>query len=187
MDRIFEPWPWYVVGALIGLTVPTLLLLGNKPLGISSSLRHICAACAPANIPFFKYDWRREAWNLYFVAGVLLGGFVGTRFLSTGAPIAIAPSTQADLAALGVADFTGLMPADIFATANVAALEGLVFFVLGGLLVGFGTRWAGGCTSGHTIMGVSSLQWASVVASMAFMAGGFAATWLLLPVVFALF
>jgi uncharacterized protein len=186
MDTLLEPWPWYVVGAIIGLTVPALLLLGNKPLGISSSLRHICAACVPANIPFFKYDWRREAWNLYFVAGVLFGGFIAARFLSTGAPIEIASSTQADLAALGVADFTGLMPGDIFTTANIVAPRGLIFFVLGGLLVGFGTRWAGGCTSGHTIMGVSSLQWASVVASAAFMAGGFAATWLLLPVIFSL-
>ena len=187
IDFISRPWPWYVAGTLVGLTVPTLLLLGNKTFGISSSLRHICAACLPANIPFFKYDWRKESWNLYFVAGVLLGGFIATQLLANPEPFRIAASTQADLQALGVRDFGGLMPADIFSTGNVFGLKGLIFFVLGGLMVGFGTRWAGGCTSGHTIMGLSNLQWPSLVATIAFMVGGFAGTWILLPVIFGLF
>jgi len=187
LDLLSRPWPWYVAGTCIGLTVPVLLLIGNKPLGISSSLRHICAACLPAHIPFFTYDWRRESWNLYFVAGILLGGFIAAEFLSNPEPIRIAASTQADLQALGVHDFSGLMPADIFSTGNILTLKGLVFFGGGGLLVGFGTRWAGGCTSGHTIMGLSNLQWPSLVATLAFMAGGFAGTWLLLPVIFGLF
>ena len=187
LELISRPWPWYVAGTLVGLTVPTLLLLGNKSFGISSSLRHICAACLPANIPFFRYNWRKEAWNLFFVAGVLLGGFIATNFLSNPEPVRIAASTRADLEALGVHDFNGLMPADIFGADKIFTLKGLMFFVCGGLLVGFGTRWAGGCTSGHTIMGLSNLQWPSLVATMAFMIGGFVGTWVLLPLVFGLF
>ena len=183
---IRKPWPWYVAGPLIGLTVPTLLLIGNKSFGISSSLRHICAACLPANISFFNYDWKKEAWNLFFVAGVLLGGFLATYFLSNPNAFEIAPATETALRAFGIRDFSGLMPADLFATANLFTLKGLFFFVIGGLLVGFGTRWAGGCTSGHAIMGLSNLQWPSLVATISFMVGGFAMTHLLLPLIFKL-
>lgn len=186
MELISRPWPWYVAGTCVGLTVPALLLMGNKSFGISSSLRHICAACLPANVPFFKYNWRREAWNLYFVAGVLLGGVIATTVLSNPEPIQIAAATRAQLADLGVRDFSGLMPADIFGTGQVFTLNGLVFMVFGGLLVGFGTRWAGGCTSGHTIMGLSNLQWPSLVATVAFMVGGIIGTWVLLPMVIQL-
>jgi len=186
LELISRPWPWYVAGVLIGLTVPALLLLGNKPFGISSSLRDICAACIPSNIAFFKYDWRRGTWNLFFVAGVLLGGFVAGTFLANPEPVQMAASTRAALQELGVREFDGLMPSDLFGAGAIFSLRGLVFLVVGGLLVGFGTRWAGGCTSGHTIMGLSNLQWPSLVATMAFMAGGLAGTWLLLPLVFAL-
>lgn len=184
LDFIRQPWPWYVAGPLIGLTVPTLLLIGNKSFGISSSLRHICAACLPANISFFKYDWKKEAWNLFFVAGVLFGGFLATYFLSNPNAFVIAPATETALRAFGIQDFSGLMPADLFATANLFTMKGLFFFVIGGLLVGFGTRWAGGCTSGHAIMGLSNLQWPSLVATISFMVGGFAMTHLLLPLLF---
>ena len=181
LEFIRKPWPWYVAGPLIGLTVPVLLLLGNKSFGISSSLRHICAAVIPANISFFKYDWRKEAWNLFFVAGITLGGFVATFWLANPNTFVISQATQTSLAALGITDFSGLMPADIFSIANIFTLKGLFFFVLGGFLVGFGTRYAGGCTSGHAIMGLSNLQWPSLVATISFMVGGFACTHLLLP------
>ncbi len=176
IDWISQPWPWYVAGPLIGLTVPALLILGNKSFGISSSLRHVCAICIPAKIPFFQYNWRKETWNLIFVLGVMIGGFVATAFLSNPDEIVIATKTQADLAALGITDFSGLMPADIFSWQNLFTTKGLVFFVLGGFLVGFGTRYAGGCTSGHAIMGISSLQWPSLVATIFFMVGGFLMT-----------
>lgn len=185
-DFIRQPWPWYVAGPLIGLTVPTLLLIGNKSFGISSSLRHICAACLPANISFFNYNWKKEAWNLFFVAGVLMGGFVAVHFLENPNSFQLAPATETALRAFGISDFSGLMPADLFATANLFTLKGLFFFVVGGLLVGFGTRYAGGCTSGHAIMGLSNLQWPSLVATLSFMAGGFAMTHLLLPLIFKL-
>jgi uncharacterized membrane protein YedE/YeeE len=176
IDWISQPWPWYVAGPLIGLTVPALLILGNKSFGISSSLRHVCAICIPAKIPFFQYNWRKETWNLIFVLGVMIGGFVATAFLSNPDEIVIATKTQADLAALGITDFSGLMPSDIFSWQNLFTTKGLVFFVLGGFLVGFGTRYAGGCTSGHAIMGISSLQWPSLVATIFFMVGGFLMT-----------
>ena len=176
-----QPWPWYAAGPLIGLTVPALLLLGNKAFGISSSLRHVCAACIPANISFFKYDWKAERWNLVFVLGIALGGFIATQFLADPNAIVIASDTQRDLAALGIVDFSGLMPADLFSIENIFTLKGLIFFVFGGFLVGFGTRYAGGCTSGHAIMGLSNLQWPSLVATICFMVGGFVGTLVLLP------
>ncbi len=181
MEWIQQPWPWYVAGAIIGLTVPTLLLLGNKHLGISSSLRHVCAACFPANISFFKYDWKREIWNLFFVGGVLLGGVVATQFLTNPNSIVIAENTVTDLEALNVKVDGNLMPVSIFSFENLFTLQGLLFFVAGGFMVGFGTRYAGGCTSGHTIMGISNLQWTSVLASCFFMAGGFVMVHLLFP------
>lgn len=179
-----SPWHWSVAGLLIGLTVPALLILGNKPFGISSSLRHICAAVIPANLDFFKYDWKKESWNLFFVTGVLIGGFLATQFLQNPNEIVIADATKADLQALGVQSFSGLMPADLFGTANVFSLKGLFFMVIGGFLVGFGTRWANGCTSGHAIMGLSNLQVPSLVATISFMVGGFLSTWVLLPMIF---
>ncbi|TAE32039.1 MAG: YeeE/YedE family protein [Cytophagales bacterium] len=181
LEIIRQPWPWYVAGPLIGLTVPALLLLGNKSFGISSSLRHMCAACLPANIPFFQYNWKREAWNLFFVAGIFIGGFVGANLLANPDAFQVAPATREALQTLGITDFSGLMPADLFDFANLFSLKGLIFFVLGGFMVGFGTRWAGGCTSGHAIMGLSNLQWPSLVATCCFMVGGFAMTHLILP------
>lgn len=181
LEIIRKPWPWYVAGPLIGLTVPALLLLGNKSFGISSSLRHICAAVIPANISFFQYDWRKGIWNLFFVAGIMIGGFIGNYGLGNPDAIVVAPATQQVLAGLGITDFSGLMPSDLFATEHIFSLKGLIFLVFGGFLVGFGTRYAGGCTSGHAIMGLSSLQWPSLVATISFMVGGFACTHLILP------
>jgi uncharacterized membrane protein YedE/YeeE len=187
INFLSQPWPWYVAGALIGLTVPTLLILGNKAFGISSSLRHICAACLPGNIDFFKYDWRRESWNLWFVGGIALGGLLAGTLLKNPEPVVIAPDTVQALQNLGVRDFTtGLLPADIFNWGNLFTATGLLFFVVGGFLVGFGTRYAGGCTSGHAIMGLSDLQWPSLVATISFMAGGFAMTHLGLPILMQL-
>jgi uncharacterized membrane protein YedE/YeeE len=187
LEILKQPWPWYVAGPLIGLVVPALLLIGNKSFGVSSSLRHICAACLPSKLPFFKYDWKKESWNLFFVAGIALGGFIAAYFLTNSAPIAINEATAADLKALGVTDFSHLMPSDIFSFEQLFTLKGFIFMVLGGFMVGFGTRYAGGCTSGHAIMGLSNLQWPSLVATVSFMVGGFAMTWLILPYIFKLF
>jgi hypothetical protein len=181
LETIQQPWPWYVAGTLIGLTVPALLLLGNKHFGISSSLRHICAACIPGNISFFKYDWKKEIWNLFFVAGVLLGGVVATQWLSNPDPIIVSEKTIEALQALNIETDNQLMPASIFSFDNLFSLRGLLFFVVGGFMVGFGTRYAGGCTSGHAIMGLSNLQWPSLVATCCFMVGGFVMVHLIFP------
>jgi len=186
IELLRGPWPWYVAGPLIGLTVPALLLLGNKSFGISSALRHICAAVIPADISFFKYDWRKGIWNLFFVAGIVIGGFIGSYFLANPNEIVIAEATQQTLRGFGLTDFSGLMPAEIFATANILSLKGLIFLVFGGFLVGFGTRYAGGCTSGHAITGLATLQWPSLVATISFMVGGLVCTHWILPFLLSL-
>ena len=181
MDFIQQPWHWSIAGLLIGLTVPILLLLGNKHFGISANLRHICAACIPANIPFFKYAWKKEVWNLFFAAGILLGGFLAAQFLQNPEPIQIAAATKATLEAQGIHEFSGMLPADLFSFQSLGTLRGFIIMILGGFLVGFGTRYAGGCTSGHAIMGLSNLQWPSLVATICFMLGGILMTWFGLP------
>jgi uncharacterized membrane protein YedE/YeeE len=186
LEWLRQPWPWYVAGPLIGLTVPALLLLGNKSFGISSSLRHICAACVPAKIPFFQYDWKKEVWNLFFVAGILLGAFLVYLFLQNPEPVQINPKLTEELSQYGITNYNGLVPADLFNWSTVLSLKGLIMMVGGGLLVGFGTRYAGGCTSGHAIMGLSNLQWPSLVATISFMAGGFIVANLVLPFILKL-
>jgi uncharacterized membrane protein YedE/YeeE len=186
IEFIQQPWPWYVAGPLIGLIVPTLLLIGNKTFGISSSLRHICAACVPANIPFFKYDWKKEVWNLFFVAGIAAGGFLAFWLLQNPDPVQVNPKLAAELAQYGIDDYSKLLPVQLFNWDSLFSVKGLLLMVGGGFLVGFGTRYAGGCTSGHAIMGLSNLQWPSLVATISFMVGGFIMANLLLPVLLKL-
>lgn len=187
LEILKQPWHWAVSGILIGLTVPTLLLLGNKKLGVSSSLRHVCAMCVPANIPFFKYDWKKEIWNIFFVAGIALGAFITVTFLQNPDDMQITEATKASLIEnYGITDYSSLMPAQIFTWENLFTLKGLFFFVIGGFMVGFGTRYAGGCTSGHAIMGLSNLQLPSLIATICFMIGGFISANFLLPFIFKL-
>lgn len=186
IEFLKQPWPWYVAGPLIGLTVPALLMLGNKSFGISSSLRHICASCLPANIPFFRYNWKKEVWNLFFVFGILLGGFIAARWLANSTPMEVHPALMEELAGYGITDYSNLVPKDIMNWQNLFTLEGFFLMVVGGFLVGFGTRYAGGCTSGHAIMGLSNLQWPSLVATVCFMAGGFIMANLILPYILSL-
>lgn len=183
MDWIGEPWPWYVAGPLIGLVVPALLLLGNKMFGISSNLRTMCAIAAPRGIEFFTFDWRRAGgWNLAFAAGILLGGVLAATMLAGPAEVAVSAATRADLAALGLTDRTGLVPAELFSWSSLLTLPGFVVLVVGGFLVGFGAAYAGGCTSGHAIMGLADLQLPSLIAVVGFFVGGLLVTHLLLPV-----
>jgi uncharacterized membrane protein YedE/YeeE len=186
LELIKQPWHWAIAGTFIGLTVPILLFLGNKKFGISSSLRHVCAMCVPAGIPFFTYDWKKELWNLFFVMGVLIGGFLAAQFLQNPEAVVIADHTKSVLAGYGITDHTHLLPVQIFDWAHLFTIKGLFFFVIGGFLVGFGTRYAGGCTSGHAIMGLSNLQLPSLVATIAFMIGGFISANFILPIIFSL-
>ncbi|MEO6541832.1 MAG: YeeE/YedE thiosulfate transporter family protein [Ferruginibacter sp.] len=185
-DWIKQPWPWYVAGPLIGLTVPVLLILGNKAFGISSSLRHICAACIPANIKFFKYDWKKEAWNLFFVAGIFFGAVIATTLLANPRPVQVNYTLAMDLAGYGITDYSQLMPVQLFNWESLLSIRGIIMIVVGGFMVGFGTRYAGGCTSGHAIMGLSTLQWPSLVATGCFMIGGFIMANFILPFILAL-
>ncbi|MBP6378718.1 MAG: YeeE/YedE family protein [Kaistella sp.] len=181
-----QPWPWYVAGPLIGLTVPALLILGNKNFGISSSLRHICASCMPANIPFFKYNWRKEVWNLFFVFGIFLGGIITAMFFTNPNPVEVHPNLAKELASYGITDFRNLVPSELMNWESLFTLRGLVMMVGGGFLVGFGTRYAGGCTSGHSIMGIANLQLPSLIATISFMVGGFLMANVLLPIILSL-
>ncbi len=183
LEFIQQPWPWYVAGPLIGLTVPLLLLIGNKSFGISSSLRHICASCFPANIPFFKYDWKKESWNLFFVFGIMIGGFITTQFLQNPNDVVLNPKTAEYLTTKGITDYSNLVPQQLFNWGNVLTLKGFLLMVVGGFLVGFGTRYAGGCTSGHSITGIANLQWPSLVATICFMLGGFFMANVILPLI----
>ncbi len=186
IELLSKPWPWYVVGPLIGLTVPTLLIIGNKTFGISSSMRHICAACLPSNISFFKYDWKKEIWNLFFVMGILIGGMIAAYLLQNPNPIVVNENLLQELQSYNITNTEGLVPAEIFNWSNVFTLKGIIMIVVGGFIVGFGTRYAGGCTSGHAIMGLSSLQWPSLVATICFMIGGFLSANYLLPLILSL-
>ena len=186
MEFITKPWPWYIAGPLIGLTVPTLLIIGNKNFGISSSLRHICAACLPTKIPFFNYDWKKEVWNLFFVFGIFLGCMLAMNVLMNGDPIVINPDLATELKTYGIDNYDGMVPSQLFSWANLFTLKGFIMIVLGGFMIGFGTRYAGGCTSGHAIMGLSTLQWPSLVATCCFMAGGFLMANVILPFILKL-
>ena len=180
------PLPWYVAGPLIGLVVPALLVVGGRVFGISSALRHGCAALPvpdrrkPA---FLRYDWRSTgAWNLAFVLGIAAGGFVGLRVLSDpAAPLALSPETVAALADLGVTDLAGFVPVQLVSWGGLTTPAGALLVLGGGFLVGFGARWAGGCTSGHAISGLADLQVPSLVAVVGFFAGGLVVVHLVLP------
>ena len=183
---LHQSWPWSVGGVLIGLTVPALLILGNKTLGVSSSLRHICAACFPLQVSYLRYDWKKESWNLFFAGGILIGGFIGGWLFADPQPEAISHTTINALAQHGVVFNKGFVPDTIFSWHYLFTLPGLILLVGGGFLVGFGTRYAGGCTSGHGIMGLSSLQWPSLIAVLSFFAAGILSAHYLLPLVLKL-
>lgn len=183
INLLYEPWPWYIAGPIIGLTVPILLLMGGKMFGVSSNLRHACAACNFGHVEFFNYDWKSAGkWNLTFLAGSVLGGFLAGYVFSNPDPIALSAATVADLQALGIDDFTGLVPNDLFSWDMLTTGIGLTVMGVGGFLIGFGARYAGGCTSGHAISGLSDLQLASLLAVIGFFAGGLLMTWFIYPI-----
>lgn len=184
IEWLKDPWPWYIAGPLIGLIGPAFLLLGNKTFGISSTLRDICAACIPGDLQFFKYDWKAHTWNLVFVAGIVVGAFLTVQFLSSDLTVNISEATRNDLQQLGITNFKGLAPVEIFSWGQLFSGYGVVFVIIGGFLVGFGTRYAGGCTSGHTMFGLSYFQFASLVASISFFIGGLLMTHLIFPLIF---
>ncbi|MCB9202417.1 MAG: YeeE/YedE family protein [Flavobacteriales bacterium] len=184
IEFLSQPWHWSITGILIGLTVPVLLIFDNKKFGISANLRHACAICFPAKIPFFNYDWKSEKWNLFFVFGILIGGFIAYEFIPNENPIHLAEHTKHVMESYGITDFSNIQPNEVFSWNTLFTMRGFVFFIVGGFLVGFGTRYAGGCTSGHSIMGIASLQLPSLVATCCFMVGGFISANYIIPIIF---
>ena len=184
LELIQSPWPWWVAGPALGLTAPALLVIGNRMLGVSATLRATCAAVAPAKIDYFRFDWRRVGgWNLLFALGIGIGGWLAVTYLGAG-EVTVSAATGADLAALGLGPVQGLVPAELFEWSALATLPGIVTLVIGGFLVGFGASWAGGCTSGHAILGLTDRQLPSLVAVVGFFVGGLIVTWWVLPLVF---
>ena len=186
LDWLSQPWAWYVAGPLIGLTVPFLLIIGNKTFGISSSMRHLCAICFPSKISYFNYDWKKEVWNLFFVVGIIFGGIVSSTILVDPNPVQLNPALIKELHQYNINNYSQLIPHDIFNWQTLLSLKGFLLMVVGGFLVGFGTRYAGGCTSGHSITGLSNLQFSSLVATIFFMVGGFIAANFFLPLILKL-
>lgn len=177
---LYAPWPWYVAGPIIGLMVPLMLFIGNRSFGISSNLRHLCAITQPrqVGVDFFKYDWKEHTWSLMFVIGTALGGFLAGVVFANPEPVKLSLAAQEMLTRWGFTQPAGsLVPEELFhpSVRNFALL-----FVCG-VLVGFGTRYAAGCTSGHAITGLSTLQLPSVYAILGIFAGGLISSWLLVP------
>jgi uncharacterized membrane protein YedE/YeeE len=184
LEFISQPWPWWISGIIIVSIMFTLLFFG-KSFGFSSNLRTICTiAGAGKKVKFFDFDWKTQTWNLVFLVGAILGGFIAREFLSTDEPIKLAESTLQDLKAMGFEKPTSTQPLELFSLENAFSLKGFLVLAIGGLLVGFGSRYAGGCTSGHAISGLSDLQVPSLMAVIGFFIGGLIMTFLIFPLIF---
>ena len=185
MNFIYEPWPWYIAGPTIALILLLLLMVG-KNFGMSSNLRTLCTLCgAGKTTDFFKFDWKSQKWNLIVVLGAIIGGYVGANFLSNTTAVVLNPETISDLKTFGFESAgTAYLPTEMFATTALGSLKNLVLLVLGGLFVGFGARYAGGCTSGHAISGLSNLQLPSLIAVIGFFIGGLTMIHLIFPILF---
>ncbi len=185
MDWISQPWPWYVSGAAIALTMLLLLLVGRN-FGMSSNLRTFCTMCgAGKSSEFFRFDWKAQRWNLVVVLGAIIGGYIAAHYLTPDPAVAINPVTVAELKTLGFESAgTEYLPDELYGGGVWSDPKALLLLLLGGLFVGFGARYAGGCTSGHAISGLSNLQWPSLLAVIGFFAGGMVMIYFLFPLIF---
>ena len=185
MNLIFEPWPWYVSGPLIAFIMFLLLMVG-KNFGMSANLRTMCTICgAGKKTDFFKFDWKTQKWNLVVVIGAIIGGFIASHYLSNNLIVDINPKTITDLNALGFKSAgKGYLPTELFDSTIFSSPKNLILLALGGLFVGFGSRYAGGCTSGHAISGLSDLQLPSLIAVIGFFTGGLIMIHLIFPLIF---
>jgi uncharacterized membrane protein YedE/YeeE len=184
IEFLTQPWSWWFSGLVIAAIMFTLLFFG-KSFGFSSNLRTICTiAGAGKKVKFFDFNWKTQIWNLVFLVGAIIGGFLAKEFLSTDEPLKLAESTVKDLKELGFEKPTTTQPLELFSLENAFSLKGFLVLAIGGLLVGFGSRYAGGCTSGHAISGLSDLQIPSLIAVIGFFIGGLAMTYLIFPLIF---
>lgn len=182
-DFLLNPWPWWFSGGLIAVIMFVMLFFG-KSFGFSSNLRTICAMTFGRKIKFFDFDWRENTWNLTFLVGAAIGGFIAYTYMHGGLAVEISTETLRDLKTLGFAKPSSMQPDEVFGWDNVLTLKGFVVLAVGGFLVGFGTRYAGGCTSGHAISGLSNLQLPSLVAVIGFFIGGLIMTHFLFPFIY---
>lgn len=184
MDWILQPWPWYVSGAIIALVMFIMLYFG-KNFGFSNNLRTVCTMCgADKYAPFFQFDWHTQAWNLFFLLGTLLGGYIAANYLvEPGYMVSISESTVGALKELGFSQ-DAYAPLSHFSWEALSDWKNVALLTVGGFMVGFGARYAGGCTSGHAISGISDLQPASLLAVVGFFAGGLFMTHVLFPLIF---
>lgn len=187
IELLSRPWPWYISGPLLGLMVPLLLLSSNKHFGVSSSFRHVCAAAFPKlRISYLRYNWKDESWSLVMMLGVIAGAAVAVLVLGGNRMPAISAGARDMFRAWGLSDFSTLQPAEVFAVSRFADPRNLIMLLGGGFLVGFGTRYGGGCTSGHAVMGMSLLSLGSLVATVSFFLGGLIVSNLVVPALFGL-
>ncbi len=184
IEFLIQPWSWWFSGIVI-VSIMFFLLYFGKSFGFSANLRTICAVGgAGKKVKFFDFNWRAQIWNLVFLAGAIIGGFVANQFMSNGEPVQLAEATIADLNALGFSNPTSIQPEELFSWEAVFTLKGFLILALGGLLVGFGARYAGGCTSGHAISGLADLQLPSLIAVIGFFIGGLIMTFGIFPLIF---
>lgn len=185
MEILLQPWPWFITGPCIAIVMFLLLYFG-KTFGMSSNLRTLCAiGGAGKKVAFFNFDWQSHKWNLVVVLGAILGGYIAHTHLSVPTDISLSEATISDLNELGFSKVgKSLLPPELFSWEAVLSLKGMLILIIGGFLVGFGTRYAGGCTSGHAITGLSSLQLPSLVAVIGFFIGGLIMIHLIYPILF---
>jgi uncharacterized membrane protein YedE/YeeE len=185
MEYLSQTWPWYVSGPLIGLIMLSLIYFG-KVFGMSTNLRSLCAMTGVGKVvPFFQFDWRAQLWNFAVIIGAMLGGFVAVHFMSDPSNVAINPETISELQKLGIEPpFGRLLPESIFGNEAMSSPKMIFILTIGGVLIGFGSRYAGGCTSGHAISGLSNLQVPSLKAVIGFFVGGLIMSYFILPLIF---
>ena len=184
MEFILQPWSWWFSGAMI-VAIMFFLLFFGQSFGFSSNLRTICAAAGLGkSAKFFDFNWKSQIWNLVFMAGAVIGGFIAKQYFSIETPVQISEATINDLSKLGFSAPEGLQPTELFSLDAMLSIKGFLILAFGGLMVGFGSRYAGGCTSGHAISGLSDLQIPSLIAVMGFFAGGLIMTYVIFPLIF---
>jgi len=179
-----QPWPWYVSGPAIA-AIMAILTFSGKTFGFSANLSNICSLLGfGKRFSYFNFDWKKQQWNLWFLVGSVIGGYIAVHYLQSPQPLSLSTSTVADLEKLKIPFDGKLEPGSIFNWKYLLTGKGLLLFLGGGFLIGFGTRYAGGCTSGHAISGLSNLQFPSLIAVMGFFIGGLFTTHLLFPIIF---